>query len=125
MMAAVRSSQNKSTELRLIALFRHHRITGWRRHYPLFGNPDFTFPKLKLALFVDGCFWHSCPLHGTLPASHRPYWRKKLRRNRARDRLVSRRLRAQGWRTARIWEHDLTPKRLPALARRLRRLLTR
>jgi DNA mismatch endonuclease (patch repair protein) len=101
------------------------RMTAWlgRQGYPLFGSPDFTFPKLKLALFVDGCFWHSCPLHATLPASHRPFWRKKLRRNRHRDRLVSRTLRQNGWRVARLWEHDLKPPRLPPLAQKLRRLL--
>ena len=125
-MATVRSSKNKSTELRLITLFRLHSITGWRRNSKLYGKPDFTFPKLKLALFIDGCFWHACPTHGTLPKSNRPFWDAKLHRNRTRDRQVSRHLRKKGWHVTRIWEHDLKqkPPQLPALPQKLHRLLT-
>ena len=98
-MSAIRSRGNAATELRLIAIFRAHGITGWRRHRPLFGKPDFVFPALKLAVFVDGCFWHGCPLHGTQPRQNAAFWRKKISTNRTRDRLVTR--------TLRLWEHEL------------------
>jgi DNA mismatch endonuclease, patch repair protein len=91
-MARVLGHGNKATELALIKVFRRHGITGWRRHRPIFGNPDFIFPKIKLTLFVDGCFWHGCPKHETQPATNRAFWRKKLARNKARDRLVNARL---------------------------------
>ncbi len=70
-------------------------------------RPDFVFPKLKVAVFVDGCFWHGCPKHATWPAHNRAFWQRKLTGNKARDRLVTRTLRRQGWRVLRIWEHEL------------------
>jgi DNA mismatch endonuclease (patch repair protein) len=66
-----------------------------------------VFLEHRLAVFVDGCFWHACPLHGRKPGSNREYWVPKLRRNRRRDLEVSRRLRADGWSVLRIWEHRL------------------
>ncbi|HZQ46597.1 MAG TPA: very short patch repair endonuclease, partial [Verrucomicrobiae bacterium] len=70
-------------------------------------RPDFIFPKLKLVVLVDGCFWHGCPKHSNLPQNNRAFWRKKLARNRARDRLVNRTLRRRGWRVVRLWQHEL------------------
>ena len=64
-MSRIRGRGNKDTELALAKLLRRHRITGWRRNQPVFGKPDFVFPKLKLAVFVDGCFWHGCPKHAS------------------------------------------------------------
>ena len=66
-MSRIRSRGNQATELALAKLFRRHKITGWRRNQKVFGKPDFIFPKHKLAVFVDGCFWHGCPKHGTQP----------------------------------------------------------
>jgi DNA mismatch endonuclease, patch repair protein len=109
-MSRIRGHGNKDTELALIRLFRLNGITGWRRRYPLFGKPDFVFPKLKLAIFVDGCFWHCCPKHSNLPVNNRRFWERKLEGNRRRDRLVSRRLRSAGWRVVRVWEHELSRK---------------
>ncbi|MDB6063854.1 MAG: mismatch repair protein Vsr [Pedosphaera sp.] len=106
-MSKIRGRGNKETELALIEIFRRYKITGWRRHRALFGRPDFTFPKEKLVVLVDGCFWHGCPKHSTLPKGNRAFWRKKFERNRARDRLVTRTLRRLGWRVVRIWEHEL------------------
>lgn len=106
-MAAIRSKGNKETELRLALIFRAHGIKGWRRHCPLPGKPDFIFPKERLALFVDGCFWHGCPKHGRNPESNQRYWLEKLKRNRMRDKSVSRALRVSGWKVLRLWEHDL------------------
>lgn len=121
-MAKVKGSGNASTELRLVAVFRLLGITGWRRKHPLFGKPDFVFPKRKLAVFVDGCFWHGCPLHATRPKQNARFWSEKIARNQARDRLVTRRLRARGWRVLRIWEHELTKKHERRLLGRLRRV---
>lgn len=79
-MSHIRSKGNKSTELKLIALFRANRISGWRRNSKIFGNPDFVFPKYKLCVFVDGCFWHGCKLCqvGRIPKSNRKYWKDKI-----------------------------------------------
>src|ERR1700691_3490752 len=95
-MAAIRSRGNKDTELAMVRLFKKHRITGWRRHQQLLGKPDFIFKKARLAVFVDGCFWHSCPKHSHVPNSNRQFWRNKFKRNKARDRLVTRTLRSSG-----------------------------
>ena len=134
-MSAIRSRGNAATELRLIALFRAHGITGWRRGASLQGKveglklkafrakPDFVFRPHKLAVFVDGCFWHGCPLHATQPKTHADFWRKKIATNRTRDRLVTRTLRARGWRVLRIWEHELTRKNEVRLAAKLTRAL--
>jgi DNA mismatch endonuclease (patch repair protein) len=115
-MASIRSRGNKDTELALMRLFRRHGVTGWRRHQPVFGRPDFVFPKARVAVFVDGCFWHGCPKHSTVPATHRAFWKRKFTANRLRDRLVNRTLRRKGWRVVRIWEHDLR-KAGPSLRR--------
>lgn len=120
-MSLIRSRGNRDTELRLITVMRAHRITGWRRNWPLFGKPDFTFPKLKLAVFVDGCFWHGCPLHATQPKTNAAFWRKKIAANRTRDHLVTRTLRRLGWRVLRVWQHELTRKNEPRLLARLHR----
>jgi DNA mismatch endonuclease (patch repair protein) len=95
-MRAIRSRGNKVTELALVTLLRKNRVRGWRRHAPLVGSPDFAFLKQKVVLFVDGCFWHGCPKHCRIPKSNRHYWLHKIALNKARDRLVTRTLRAQG-----------------------------
>ena len=145
-MSRIRSRGNKDTELALMSVFRAHRITGWRRQVEVRSlkvegrrivpartsqltpltfrvRPDFVFPKLRLAVFVDGCFWHGCPLHETKPRNNAAFWRKKFAANKARDRLVTRTLRRAGWRVLRIWEHELARKREKRLVARLRRAL--
>ena len=109
-MSRIRGRGNKDTELALIRIFRAHRITGWRRHRPVFGKPDFVFPRLRIAVFVDGCFWHGCPQHATKPRNNAAFWQRKFTANKARDRLVTRTLRSRGWRVLRIWEHELARK---------------
>ena len=134
LMARIRSRGNARTELALVRIFRAFRITGWRRQIVLSCEapasqsrpnfqvrPDFIFPKLRLAVFVDGCFWHGCPEHGTKPKGNAAFWRKKLTANVARDRRADRALRRSGWRVLRIWEHELARKREAQLVRRLRR----
>jgi DNA mismatch endonuclease (patch repair protein) len=103
-MSRIRGRGNKGTELALAELLRQHCIKGWRRHQPIFGKPDFIFPKFRLAVFVDGCFWHGCPKHATKPKNNRVFWRHKLLSNKKRDRLVMQTLRKAGWRVIRIWE---------------------
>ena len=67
---------------------------------------DIAFPRAKVAVFVDGCFWHSCPLHGTTPKANASWWIAKLEANRQRDAEASRRLREAGWHVERVWEHE-------------------
>lgn len=119
-MAQVRSRGNKSTELKLIALLRANHLSGWRRRYPLSGNPDFVYPRHRVALFVDGCFWHGCAKHCRIPETNRRYWIDKIERNKCRDRKTSRTLREKGWAVIRIWEHEV--KSDASFRRKLRRL---
>ena len=86
---------------------------------PGLDKPDFVFRSHRLAVFVDGCFWNGCPVHGAQPKTNAAFWRKKIATNRTRDRLVSRTLRARGWRVLRIWEHELKRKNTVRLVRRL------
>lgn len=122
-MALIRSNGNLATELQMIALFRAHGITGWRRGQNLFGKPDFVFRRERVAVFVDGCFWHGCPQHATRPATRAEWWAAKLARNRERDRLVTRTLRKAGWRVVRVWECALPRKGWRRMARRIERTL--
>lgn len=123
-MALIRSRGNRATELRLIAVMREHGITGWRRNARVFGRPDFVFRRERVAIFVDGCFWHGCPRHGTMPANNRAFWKAKLARNAVRDREVTRELRKAGWRVVRVWECALTRARSTGTAARIVRALT-
>ena len=109
-MSRIRSKGNKKTELRLIEILKKHSIKGWRRNYPIYGKPDFVFPKHRLAIFVDGCFWHGCPEHYNKPATNREFWRKKLESNIKRDEDVNTTLRKKNWTVLRIWQHELKDK---------------
>ena len=143
-MSRIRGTGNKDTELRLIQVFRANGITGWRRQQLICFNlqpptsnpersklvvgrrkfsrgvrPDFIFLRLRVAVFVDGCFWHGCPKHFIKPKGNAKFWHDKIARNRARDRLVNRALRRSGWTVLRIWEHELRRKNETRLLRRL------
>jgi DNA mismatch endonuclease (patch repair protein) len=122
-MSRIRSQGNKDTEVALANIFRRHKITGWRRNQKIFGKPDFVFRRERLAVFVDGCFWHGCPRHATKPKSNRSYWRRKLTRNKTRDKLVTRMLRKAGWHVFRIWECDLTGHPESCIRRILEKLI--
>ena len=122
-MAAIRSRGNKETELKLAPIMRAAGITGWRRHQLVLGRPDFVFRWVRLAVFVDGCFWHGCPKHGRIPGSNQAYWLPKLRRNQDRDIAVSRQLVLAGWTVIRLWEHQLSNP--AAVSRRIARTLAR
>jgi DNA mismatch endonuclease (patch repair protein) len=71
------------------------------------GKPDITFGRSKVAIFVDGCFWHGCPQHSVRPKTNAEFWRKKIAQNRLRDAQVTAMLRNSGWRVVRIWEHQI------------------
>ena len=106
-MRAVRSRGNKVTEVAFTRLLRQHKISGWRRHLGIAGTPDFVFPKHKVVIFVDGCFWHGCSKHCRMPKGNSSYWNPKITSNKIRDRRVNRTLRRAGWKVLRIWEHEL------------------
>ena len=106
-MQAIRAKGNKSTELKMVKLFRENNITGWRRHLPLPGKPDFTFRKEKLTLFVDGCFWHRCPKCYREPKTNADFWKNKIENNVKRDRKVTNELKQAGWTVVRLWECQL------------------
>jgi DNA mismatch endonuclease, patch repair protein len=106
-MSRIRSSGNVSTELLLIRLFRMAGIKGWRRKATLAGKPDFVFPKERVAVFADGCFWHRCPRCFKAPKSNRSYWKAKIDGNIRRDKQVNAALRAAGWRVLRLREHSI------------------
>ena len=106
-MRKVKSKRNQSTEMRLIAFFKANDIKGWRRNYPLTGKPDFVFPKLKTAIFADGCFWHGHDCRNTRPEQNKEYWTKKRERNIRRDNEVTETLAQRGWNVIRIWECEI------------------
>jgi len=122
-MSRIRSRGNKGTEGRLVELFRLHEIRGWRRHTNLPGTPDFTFRSARVAAFIDGCFWHGCPVCRRRPASNRSFWDIKIARNRRRDRQVDRKLRKLGWQVIRIREHQL--RRPAKVVMRIRAVIDR
>jgi DNA mismatch endonuclease (patch repair protein) len=110
LMARVRSKGNKTTEERLAMLLRREGITGWRRHQKLPGRPDFIWKKVKLAVFVDGCFWHGHACRNIAPKRNALLWRDKVAKNKIRDRQSNKRLRSNGWTVVRIWECQLRNK---------------
>ncbi len=102
-MAAVRSKGNLSTEIALGKRLWAAGLRGYRKHWPIPGTPDFAWPGRKVAVFVDGCFWHGCPCK-TIPDTNAAFWRNKIRKNQERDRRVDRQLRKDGWAAVRVWE---------------------
>ena len=106
-MRANKHRDNKSTELALIEIFKKNKIKGWRRTYKLPGSPDFVFPKERLVVFADGCFWHGHDCRNTKPAINREFWEKKIKRNKERDCKVDTVLRSKGWQVIRIWECEI------------------
>lgn len=119
-MRQIKSKKNKSTELRLIEIFKQNGITGWRRNYPVKGHPDFIFPKKKIAVFVDGCFWHGHDCRNTRPADHQEYWQKKRERNIKHDKEVTAMFEARGWTVLRIWECELQKKNLDGTVEKIK-----
>lgn len=84
--------------------------SGWFMHSEQIGKPDFYFERQRLAVFVDGCFWHGCPKCGHTPKTNSRYWREKIEGNRRRDRRTNQILRHKGIRVLRFWEHELSKR---------------
>lgn len=117
-MSAVRST-NTQPELRLRkglwrAGLRYFTSRGWKSltGVSLPGSPDIVFPSARLVVFVDGCFWHGCPVHYQAPAERQEFWAHKLAINMERDKRANEELTHSGWKVIRIWEHDLSRKNL-------------
>ena len=110
-MKKVRSKNNKSTELKLIQIFKENNIHGWRRNYKVKGYPDFVFLNKKIAIFVDGCFWHGHDCRNTKPKDNQEYWDKKRERNMKHDKEITEYFENRGWTVIRIWECELKNKK--------------
>jgi DNA mismatch endonuclease, patch repair protein len=107
-LSAVRGRGNRTTEIRLRLALVRARIRGWNvQPLGLPGNPDFVFFRERIAIFVDGCFWHGCPRCGHIPKTNSPFWQAKIQRNIERDQANIHKLCDSDFRVARIWEHEL------------------
>ena len=122
-MRAIKSRNTKSTELALIKYFKENHITGWRRTYPVKGHPDFVFLDKRIAIFVDGCFWHGHDCRNTRPADNAEFWQKKREHNIQRDNDITVYFQSRGWIVIRIWECELKKKNRDLLQRKLKLLL--
>jgi len=120
-MAAIKGQGTHSTELAVRSMLKKLGITGWRANLASIpGKPDFAFRKIKLAIFVDGCFWHGCKTckRNLKPGTNAAFWRKKIADNIRRDKRVNKRLNRLEWSVLRIWEHSVS-KNVPSMGRRL------
>ena len=122
-MARVKASGNKTTELKLIEYFSANNITGWSRNYKVKGHPDFVFLDRKIAIFVDGCFWHGHDCRNTRPADNADYWNKKRERNIKHDKEITELFERRGWTVIRIWECELRKKNKDAFELKISPLL--
>lgn len=109
-MSRVRSTKNKSTEIKLIEIFKREGIHGWKRNYKVKGHPDFVFIDRRIAIFVDGCFWHGHDCRNTRPKDNADYWTKKRERNMQHDKEITELFKSRGWTVIRIWECELSAK---------------
>jgi DNA mismatch endonuclease (patch repair protein) len=116
-MRAIRSRRNRTTELAFASALRAAGITGWRRHLPIPGRPDFAFKAARVAIFVDGCFWHGCRRHTAQPSTNAQYWIPKIAKTRKRDHRNTKVLQRQGWWVLRFWEHDIEGRSTKCIAK--------
>lgn len=105
----------------------HRAGLRFRKDYPPLPGQrisvDVAFPRHRVCVFVDGCFWHGCPLHFTAPKTHSGWWNEKIEDNRRRDARQTRLLRRSGWRVFRIWEHDIAPGFVSARIRQIKKVV--
>ena len=109
-------NKNSAAELALRSAL-HAEGLRFRLHRRVEGvTVDIVFPGPKVAVFVDGCFWHGCPKHATFPKSNQDYWLPKLAENKDRDKRQSKYLQGMGWKVIRVWEHDCLPPAADVIA---------
>lgn len=118
-MRAVKSKNTKTTEMKMIEIFKYLHITGWRRTYPLLGKPDFVFPQKRIAIFVDGCFWHGHDCRNVTPDTNAAFWNAKREYNKYHDITVTESLQSKNWTVIRIWECELKKKNRDKLLEKL------
>lgn len=119
-MSSIRGKSNRSTEQVFRMALVRAGVKGWVLHpKQLPGKPDFYFPAKNVAVFIDGCFWHHCQKCGHIPKSNSEFWKAKMKRNRARDKMNCRLLVNSGIRVYRLWEHELKEQSLDALVARV------
>ena len=99
--------KNTGPEIKLRKMLWFEGVRGYRIHYKLPGKPDIVFIKKKIAIFIDGCFWHKCPVCFQEPETRKKFWMKKIRSNIERDEKVNAELKNEGWMVIRIWEHEI------------------
>ena len=120
---AMRAVKSKGTSLERIlwSMLAGMGLRGWHKnvdHLP--GKPDVVFFEERIAIFVDGCFWHGCPIcNRSLPETNREYWKRKIERNKRRAREAEQLLESDGWKVLRFWEHEMRKNR-QAVRRKLR-----
>ena len=119
-------SRDTKPELRLRKLLWARGLRGYRVHSKLPGRPDLAWSRGRVAIFVDGCFWHGCPScsDGRTPTSNTSYWNSKRRMNKLRDAKRTRDLEAMGWRVLRLWEHEVLKETVKS-AKRVEKVLSR
>ena len=122
-MKAIKSKNTKTTELKMIQIFKDNHIIGWRRTYPLKGKPDFVFPKQRVAIFVDGCFWHGHDCRNITPKDNAEFWTKNRTYNKAHDLEVSNFLILKGWIVLRIWECELKKRNVNQTLKKIKNCL--
>jgi len=99
--------KNTSPEIKIRKILWSQGIRGYRIHYNLPGKPDIVFTRQKVVIFIDGCFWHKCPICFQEPETRREFWMKKINSNVERDKKTTYHLEKEGWRVMRFWEHDV------------------
>jgi DNA mismatch endonuclease, patch repair protein len=100
-------AKNTGPEVKIRKMLPANGIRGYRIHYNLPGKPDIVFTKKKIAIFIDGCFWHKCPVCFQEPETRKEFWMKKIQSNIDRDKKVNEQLKDDGWTVLRFWEHDV------------------
>jgi len=99
--------KNTGPEIKIRKLLWSRGIRGYRIHHNLHGKPDIVFTKKRVAIFIDGCFWHKCPVCFQEPETRKEFWMKKIQSNIDRDAKVDEQLKNNGWTVIRIWEHEI------------------
>jgi DNA mismatch endonuclease, patch repair protein len=102
--------KNTGPEVKLRKLLFANGIRGYRIYYEIPGKPDIVFVKKKIAIFIDGCYWHKCPVCFQEPETRKEFWMKKIHSNVERDKKINDKLQKEGWNVIRIWEHEIRKK---------------